>query len=151
MSRFKEVGGELLPEEEVDLEALVDRAVKLDDLVKVWRAATPGFVREFTIEQRGRLRMLVKAVGGLEVAARTVAWSCGNWGSFVATTGLRRTPPRPHVGFLLAHAELAVNMAFQEQEPCQALDTREAVETPADPEMTQKERDEYEVLLGKLT
>jgi hypothetical protein len=70
-----------------------------------------GFIGDFTEKERGQLKSYITKAG--EHAAAAMGWALDNWGSFSfeakKRSGLLTAPDRPHIGFLLAHYDVAID------------------------------------------
>lgn len=79
-----------------------------------------GFVAAFTAKQRGQLKHFIKACPEGQAAA--VLETClRNWLSFTeaaeAAAGIKSSPDKPDVGFLLKHVGTAVNEHLEATQP----------------------------------
>lgn len=99
-------------------EEIAEKASRPSDLERVWVRVVPGYVRPMTREQLGQMRHLIAACGSAPAAARAILRVVPRWARFVDLVreqeGETGGPSRPHVGFLLRHAEVAMNMATDE-------------------------------------
>jgi len=84
-------------------------------LAAFWRDrnAEPGkYQRPLTGRERGQLGHLQKYLG--TETCRVISYALNNWDRFgsraSAAAGLGSWPPSPHIGFLLKHHEVAVNL-----------------------------------------
>src|ERR1017187_5594491 len=88
-------------------------------LVALWRyrrARLPGVTdRGLTSKELGQMKLLRNGLA--EVAPNVIGWAITNWWQFSreaqASAGLSSAPENPHVGFLLAHYAVAVNMMHE--------------------------------------
>lgn len=67
--------------------------------------------KTLTQKERGQLKMLANALGSR--THEVMDWAVANWTDFtwkaMDVAGLRASPCQPHIGFLLAHCDVAVN------------------------------------------
>jgi hypothetical protein len=87
-------------------------------LVNLWKEQvklTSGIEKQLTPKELGQLKMMRSKLGHLtsEVIERTL----GNWPQFCneakLSAGLPSSPPSPHIGFLLTHAYVAINLMHE--------------------------------------
>lgn len=68
-----------------------------------------------TSKQFGQLKLLQKGLGC--ITAEVIAWTINNWWTFslqaMFAAGLPSRPSKPHVGFLLRHYGVAVNLRYE--------------------------------------
>jgi hypothetical protein len=68
--------------------------------------------KPLTQKERGQLKLLANALGPL--THEVIDWALENWLKFArraeSAAGLTTFPTEPHIGFLLAHCGVAVNM-----------------------------------------
>ncbi len=116
---FEKRDGKVVWEDLVSLEELVRTAEKPKDLARIWRRAKPGFVRELTVQQRSQIKQFITACDGVQPAAQAMLGAIRSWGPFAARCaaddGLFKAPTRPHIGFLLKHVEVAMNLLHGER------------------------------------
>ena len=85
-------------------------------LASLWQhrmtTLTGAFHRNLTIKEMGQLKFLRKRFGVWTFFV--VDWALENWSRFCQqarlSKGLDSVPPKPHIGFLLAHGDTAVNL-----------------------------------------
>jgi hypothetical protein len=67
-----------------------------------------------THREFGQLKMLRDRLG--DTATEAIHWALNNWSRFSneakARTGLPSAPPAPHIGFLLAHYDVALSLMY---------------------------------------
>ena len=77
--------------------------------------ASLGIVSELTPKQFGQLKRLRTLFGS--VTCPLISRTIDNWSRFAVQTkwsaGLPSAPATPHIGFLLAHCDVAVNLMHQ--------------------------------------
>lgn len=97
---------------------LTAKAVRLtaNALAMVWKRRVHevlgGFVKDLTGKELGQLKQFLQKVG--EQSPDVLQYAISNWGKFVfeakSAKGLSAGPEKPHIGFLLAHHDIAVNL-----------------------------------------
>jgi hypothetical protein len=88
-------------------------------LANIWQSqvkqASPDAETSLTPRQFGQLKLLQRGLGGL--TAEVIAWTVNNWWTFsldaMYKAGLPSRPSKPHIGFLLKHYDVAVNLMYE--------------------------------------
>jgi hypothetical protein len=92
------------------------------DLARAWQTHVRTLYgpteKPLTPREIGQLRLLRKSLGTL--TGQVIYWALNNWSNFSkvarAHAGLLSAPTAPHIGFLLAHHDVAVDLMNSEAE-----------------------------------
>ncbi|MDT8071044.1 MAG: hypothetical protein ROO76_23045 [Terriglobia bacterium] len=103
-------------EQEEKMKLLQNEAVPLSSLVSFWQSRIAsvggGFQKQLTGRDRGQLKMLADKVGAQ--TKDVIQYAVNNWWKFAtkasAMSGVGSFPTAPHIGFLLKHHAVAVNL-----------------------------------------
>ena len=93
-----------------------NKTASVPDLATLWQSRMTvmpgGFAKALTRKQFGQLKLLKRSLG--DSTSQVMDWTLINWRRFSeqarAEAGLLCAPSVPHIGFLLAHHDTAVNL-----------------------------------------
>jgi hypothetical protein len=91
----------------------------VNSLAIAWKKAVAGdggdFVKDLTQKELGQLKQLMAKVGS--DTPQLIAWALPHWPDFAFSVrhqkDLKSSPSEPHLGFLLAHHDVAMNLYLQ--------------------------------------
>jgi hypothetical protein len=94
------------------------QGVSVPILAYYWKYHTtlmfPSVARPLTPKEFGQLKLLRKHLG--DSTRLVLDWVLNNWSRFcsqaISSAGLSSAPATPHIGFLLAHCAVAVNLMY---------------------------------------
>ena len=88
---------------------------------------SPGYQKALTNKERGQLKMLADQVGAQ--TSELIEFAIKRWVKFAShayhQAGLHNYPSSPHIGFLLEHHGVAMNMLLESTAPPKAVETFE--------------------------
>lgn len=122
MSRFRRDGNRLVSAG-LDADEQVERARSVRDVHRAWVAACAEggrFMPLLNRREQGQLKHLVRRVGSFQLAGRLLVRCARDWAGLCDSAraqGVGRVPAEPSLGFVLAHADVALNLSTPESDP----------------------------------